>query len=132
MFLGFNNLRHFAKSKGRLLRFCCLLKSNIFFTVSVTLFGFSFSRISLLSTDFLISVNSSLKCFIILLLLIWLSSFKAFVKDYGEKYYLNLWLFIFVSSFLNSFRDLSRNFIGDVFLLLLGVSNTIWFRYWFR
>ena len=108
------------------LTFCCLLKSKVFSTILIILFEFLFSGIFLLLPEFLKLINDPLMFFTILLFLIWLSSYKCFAKNDGNwklKYFLNISLFIFFSSFLISFKKFSHPLNGDIFHLVLGVPN---------
>ena len=73
------------KFKGRLLPFCCLLKSKIYSRISTPFFGFSSWGISLLLLEFLNSINPLLILFIIPSLLISSYKFLQNMMESGKK-----------------------------------------------
>ena len=101
-----------------LLPFCWLLKFRNFSAIPIILFGFTFgfSGTSFLITAFLNSLMEKIAWFSISLLLTWLAISKPFAKDDGfgyPKYFLNISLFMFSSSFLISLAKFSFNLLGE-------------------
>ena len=99
-----------------LLPFCWLLKLRSFSAIPIILFGFTFgfSGTSFLIAAFLNSLIEKVAWFPIWLLLTWLAISKPFAKDDGyPKYFVNISLFMFSSSFLISLTKFSFNLLGD-------------------